>query len=140
MKDEIIKKKITENETVMLLIKYLEKENYTIIDYCTGTKKGVDIEAEKNNKKLLIEVKGARANIIKKRKFFDSGQIKVHFGKAIIKSIETKIKHPEDSVAIAHPDDEDIRRNIESLIPYINQIGIIHYWVKRDGSVIKCGN
>ena len=57
-----IQNKLTEDETVLLLIDYLESNGYIIEDYCLGHKRGIDIISSKNNKKFLIEVKGAKAN------------------------------------------------------------------------------
>lgn len=133
-----IHEKLTEDETVELLIKYLERDSYKIISYCTGHQRGTDIIAEKNNKKLLIEVKGAKANhnsIIKKRPFFNSGQIKDHFGKAIVKVLELKSDNENCDVAIAHPDDELIKKHLDKSIKHLKKLDIIHFWVSRNGFV-----
>ena len=135
-----INKKLTEDETVELLMIYLKSEGYKILDYCKGHRRGIDITAEKNNRKLLIEVKGARANHnskIKKRSYFDSGQIKDHFGKAIVKSLEVKSDNPDCDIAIAHPDDELIKKHLDKSIKHLKQLDIIHFWVSKDGSVTK---
>ena len=130
--------KLTEDETVELLINHLENNGYNIISFCTGHKRGTDIIAEKNNKKLLIEVKGAKANHnskIKKRPFFNSGQIKDHFGKAIVKVLELKSDNENCDVAIAHPDDEFIKKHLDKSIKHLRKLDIIHFWVSRNGSV-----
>ena len=117
---------------------HLENEGYSIESYCLGQSRGYDIVAIRNNEKLLIEVKGAKAHKdspTKRRDFFNSGQIKTHLGKAIIKCLETKVSYPDAIIAIAHPEDEQIRKAIGGIIPELNKIGIIHYWVSEDGSV-----
>ena len=49
--------KLTEDETVLLLKSYLEKKGWEIGDkFCLGSKHGIDIEACKVGKTLLIEV------------------------------------------------------------------------------------
>ena len=133
-----IQNKLTEDKTVLLLIDYLKANGYSIEDYCLGHKRGIDIISSKNNKKFLIEVKGAKANDnspIKKRKFFDSGQLKDHLGKAIVKSLETQQKYEDAHIAIAHPDDEYIRKTIGSITPKLKKIGIKHLWVNPNGKV-----
>jgi len=130
--------KLTENRTIELLMPHLEKQGYSIESYCLGQTRGYDIVAIRNNEKLLIEVKGAKAHKdspTKRRDFFNSGQIKTHLGKAIIKCLETKVSYPDAIIAIAHPEDEQIRKAIGGIIPELNKIGIIHYWVSADGSV-----
>jgi len=128
--------KLTENETVLLLKDYLEKSGWEIGDkYCLGCKHGIDIEASKGNKILLIEIKGARAGDdapTKRREHFDSGQIKTHFGKALVKMLEEKAKNPKVGLAIAHPDDTDVRRAIGGVTPFLKNLGIKHFWVSRD--------
>ena len=42
-----IETKLTEDETVELLIKFLKSDGYEILDYCKGHKRGIDITAEK---------------------------------------------------------------------------------------------
>ena len=132
--------KLTEDETVELLMKFLKSDGYKILDFCKGHKRGIDITAEKSNRKLLVEVKWARANHnskIKKRPYFDSGQIKDHFGKAIVKSLEVKSDYPECDIAIAHPNDELIKKHINKSVSHLSKLDIIHFWVSKDGSVTK---
>lgn len=133
-------KKLTEDETIDILIEYLKTNSWKIDSSCKGQKHGNDIEASKPNCTLIVEVKGARAgdnSPTKKRDHFDSGQIKTHFGKAIVKVLDEKHRNPKYNIAIAHPDDIDIRKSISHLIPFINSIGIKHYWVSADGDVIE---
>jgi len=131
--------KLTEDGTIKLLIKHFENQGYSVVSYCLGQQRGCDIIVEKGNRNLYIEVKGAKANKnspTNRREFFDSGQIKTHFGKAIIKALETKQKHPDSKVAIAHPCDEKIINVIGSIIPELRKLNIIHFWVKENGNVI----
>jgi|TARA_B110000977_G_C10926757_1_gene435415 hypothetical protein len=135
-----INNKLTEDETVELLMDFLKSDGYKILDYCKGHKRGIDITAERNNRKLLIEVKGARANHnskIKKRPYFDSGQIKDHFGKAIVKSLEVKSDYPDCDIAIAHPEDDLIKKHINKSVQHLKKLEIFHFWVSKNGKVIK---
>lgn len=135
-----INNKLTEDETVELLMVFLKSDGYKILDYCKGHKRGIDITAERNNRKLLIEVKGARANHnskIKKRPYFDSGQIKDHFGKAIVKSLEVKSDYPDCDIAIAHPEDDLIKKHINKSVQHLKKLEIFHFWVSKNGKVIK---
>ncbi len=131
--------KLTEDKTIEILLNYLESQKWNIESYCLGQQRGFDIVATKEKEKLIIEVKGAKANDkspTKKRKYFDSGQIKDHLGKAIVKSLETINEFPYAQIAIAHPDDEYIRKTIGGIINNINKLGIIHFWVNKNGEVI----
>ena len=130
--------KLTEDQTVKILMNHLELENWSIESFCLGQTRGYDIVASRNNKKLFVEVKGAKASDnspTKKREFFDSGQLKSHFGRAIIKTLETKHSNPSALVAIAHPDDDYIRKVLGKLIQDIQKMDIIHFWVNKNGKV-----
>lgn len=130
--------KMTEDQTVLGLINYLKNTGYTIESFCLGQQRGYDIVAIKNGRKLYVEVKGAKASDdspTKKREKFNSGQIKTHFGKALVKAMETKNSFPNADIAIAHPYDEDILNSIGDLIPQLNKLGIIHFWVTPEGEV-----
>lgn len=128
--------KLTEDETVNLLKDHLENTGWHIGDkFCLGQKHGIDIEACKGKDILLVEVKGARASDTaptKKREHFDSGQIKTHFGKALVKMLHEKSLNPKAKLAIAHPDDNDIKKAIGHIIPFLKNVGIIHFWVSQN--------
>jgi Holliday junction resolvase len=75
-------KKLTENRTIELLMPHLTQQGYEIESFCLGQTRGYDVVAVKNGKKLLIEVKGAKAHKdspTKRRDYFNSGQIKTPF-------------------------------------------------------------
>ena len=73
----------------------------------------------------------------KKRPYFNSGQIKDHFGKAIIKSLEVKTDYPGSTIAIAHPNDEMIKKHIKKSVKHLKDLEIIHFWVSKDGNVSR---
>lgn len=128
-------KKLTEDEVVTILSKKLEKDGWIIKNQCFGQTKGNDIEAIREGYILIVEAKGARANDYsptKKRSYFSSGQIKSHFGRAIVKIMSDIEKNPKNIYAIAHPDDELIRKTIGKLIPQLEKLNIKHFWVKND--------
>lgn len=129
---------LTEDEVVRLLMQYLKSNGWEIVEYCLGHTRGYDIIASKGEQKLYVEAKGAKANgasPIKKRAFFDSGQIKDHLGKAIVKSIETQIKFPNAIVAIAQPDDEYLKGVCKETTEYLSRIHIYAFWVDVNGGV-----
>lgn len=130
--------KLTENEVVRYLSEYLKRNDWSIVSFCLGQTHGVDIVAEKEGQVLLIEAKGARANDIaltKKREKFNAGQIKSHYGVAIIKAIELKKKNPSAIIAIAQPLDMDIKKAIGDIASEIEKLGIKHIWVEGENSI-----
>jgi hypothetical protein len=132
--------KLTEDEVVLLLIKNLASSGWVITSFCTGQQKGCDIIAKKGAVKLVIEAKGAKAGELsptRKREYFSCGQVKNHLGEAIVKILTEKFKNTGSEYAIAHPNDDDIKRWIGPLIPFLKNLGVDHFWVSADGSIIK---
>ena len=130
--------KLTEDEVVGLLMSWLKSSGWSIIDFCLGHTRGIDIIATKNKKTLYIEAQGAKASSnspIKRRKKFDSGQIKDHLGKAIVKSIETKNKFPNSIVAIAHPLDDDLIKICDPILDELKKIQVFKFWVNKDNVI-----
>lgn len=126
--------KLTEDEVVTILSQQLRNEGWKITNQCFGQTQGYDIEAIKDGVILIVEAKGAKSNDYsptKKRDFFDSGQIKSHFGRALVKIMSEIYKNPNNLYAIAHPDDELIKKTIGSIIPQLEKLNIQHYWVKK---------
>jgi hypothetical protein len=132
--------KLTEDEVINILLGHLTKNGWTIDSHCLGQTHGCDIVASKTDKRLIIESKGARAgdnSPTKRREQFNSGQIKTHFGKALVKVLEEKHLNPQSKFAIAQPNDKDIKKSIGHLIPFLQTLGIKHYWVSADGTVLE---
>ena len=132
--------KLTEDEVVVYLSNWLQSKGWTITEKCTGHTHGIDILAEKDGKKLFVEAKGARGNPkshVTTREYFDSGQLKTHLGKAIIKLLELKSKYPGNLYAIAQPDDEYLREHLEHIIQELNKLGFMIYWVKSAEEIIE---
>ena len=125
---------LTEDETIELLIEHMKNVGWEITDFCLGHQRGYDIVAVKDGTKLFVEAKGAKANDkspIRKRDKFDSGQLKTHLGKAIVKCFDTKIENPDAFIAIAHPNSQYLNNIISKYIPQLNHAGIIHYFVEE---------
>lgn len=131
--------KLTEDETVAILAEHLKQNGWIIESFCLAQSRGNDIVASKSNRTLIVEAKGARAgdkSPTKKREHFDCGQIKTHFGKALVKILDEKCRNPQNEFAIAHPDDRDIRKAIGHLKQFLKTLEIKHFWVSGDGTVI----
>ena len=131
-------KKLTENEVIDYLCTWLEYKGWENIEANRDHSRGIDVRANKNGKTLIVEAKGAKGNPrshVTTRKKFGCGQIKTHFGKAIVKLLEQKHENPEAITAIAQPDDPDIRGCLQHVIPEIMKFNIKLFWIKESGEV-----
>jgi len=131
--------KLTEDEVIECLAQWLKKDGWDDIETQKGHSRGIDLTAYRNNEQLIVEAKGAKGSKnshLTTRDKFDCGQIKTHLGVAIIKVLSERNKNPEAKIAIAQPDDQDIRNCVGHVIPELKKLGITFYWVSKDG-VIK---
>lgn len=129
---------MTEDFVVESLCKWLEKCNCKIISSCLGSTRGNDIEAAKDGKLLIVEAKGAKGNLsTTTRSKFDSGQIKTHFGKALVKVLEQRALNPSAQIAIAHPHDEYLMSVLATVRPEVSKLGIKMFWVKDEDEVVE---
>lgn len=127
---------MTEDQVILSAIDWLKNDGWKIDHHCLGNERGIDILASKDGRVLIVEAKGAKGNLsTTTRDRFDSGQIKTHFGVAIIKVLEEKTRHPDAEIAIAQPDDERIRRVLKDVIQHMKVLKVKLFWVRVNGVV-----
>lgn len=133
-----LEEKILEDQIIDILMQWLEKDGWTIQSHCKGRTRGIDIFAVKGKKVFIIEAKGAKGNpehSSTKKDKFNSSQINTHLGMAIIKVLKERSNYPGSQVAIAHPDDEYIKKVVSPIIPDLKKAGIRFLWVNLNGAV-----
>jgi hypothetical protein len=137
----VTKTKLTENQAVRLLIRHLEDNKWKVgKNYCLSHQRGIDIQAKRGKTLMLIEVKGAKAHSkapTKKRSHFSGGQINTHFGVAVVKALKLQHEYPKAIVAIAHPDDDLLRKHLDPIIPRLKLLNIRHYWVSKRNTILS---
>jgi len=130
---------LTENEVIDNLCYWLGKNGWVILEKSKGHSRGIDIKASRNGQVLIIEAKGSKGNPrshVTTRPRFDSGQIKDHFGKAIVKVLEQKHSNPKAIIGIAQPNDDYLIKHIHDAAEEIRKMGIRLYWVESKDNVI----
>jgi hypothetical protein len=129
---------LTEDQVIDFLSTWLSKKGWKKSEMSTGHKKGLDLKVSRGREVMIIEAKGSKANpkaYNKTRDRFDSGQVKDHFGKALVKVLEQHNQHPEWTVGIAQPDEPYIRKCLQYVVREARKIGILLFWVKSRNKV-----
>lgn len=130
---------LTEDFAVLAYIDHLKSEGWQIDSFCTGTQRGIDIVASKNGKRLFVEAKGARGNQTNPnvvRSMFDTGQIRDHLGKAIVKVLELHLKESDATLVILHTNTDLIRGIVEPIGQQLkDSMGIEFAFINPDRSV-----
>jgi len=132
---------LTEGDVIEKLAKYLEKNDYEVLQKLKTSEKGIDIIAQKNEKILYVEAKGETSSRDGSRRRglpFTKNQIKTHVGVAILASMKVLASKPEKTtrVAIALPDNKDHRDLIKLIESVLKKAGIDVYMV-GDKSITK---
>lgn len=107
---------LTEDFVVLAYVDHLTAKGWLVTSYCIGKQRGIDIVATKDGRTIYVEAKGARGNQSDKnvvRSMFDSGQVKDHLGKAIVKVIELHANDKTASLVILHPQTDLIRKLVD---------------------------
>ena len=132
-----------EDEVIKKIMCDLVVRGWSIDSYCLGKDRGIDIVASKGLKRLLVEAKGGRGNPSQGkvvRDIFDSGQIRDHLGKAIVKILELKKENPEAVTIIAHPHTDQIFRIVSNIASELIALDILFVFVHLDGGLEFLGN
>lgn len=120
---------ITENDVVDCVISYLEEIGFSIESRCNTNEKGIDIVAERNSRRLLIEVKGSTTSKDTSRKGhpFSRNQINNHISRAVFKALQMKESEEDAVVAIALPYTKahlKVAKTIERTLKYLEILTI----------------
>jgi Holliday junction resolvase len=128
---------LTENQVVAAVAAYLIKQGCTIVSCCGTGERGVDIVAEREGKRLLVEAKGRTSAKEWTQRFgkeFSKGQKFDHVGKAFLTAVMVASKG-EAQAAIALPDDAGHRELVEAIRPALRTLAITAYLVRPDFSI-----
>ncbi|KSA11550.1 hypothetical protein I600_3874 [Maribacter dokdonensis DSW-8] len=134
---------LTENEIVEKVADFLEIKGYNIKQFLQTNQRGIDIIAEKENEVLYVEAKGETSATKTTKRFgkpFDRNQVKSHISVALLatmKVISSKPNGNNTKVGIALPDNDEHRKVIKKIIPALNQLDIILFWVTKDNVKIE---
>lgn len=125
------------------LIAWLERGGWTIARQAQGREHGTDIDAVRGEERLSVEVKGHPqqlhtfgVNKGQPRKWHPAAQARTYFGNALHTAMTMLHADPERQVAIALPDVAVYRGLVDRSRDPIRQLGILIWFVGRDGEVI----
>lgn len=127
---------INENEAVTILSDYLISQGYIINQQLDTKTKGIDIIAQKEKRKLFIEVKGGTPTSPTSKNYgkpFSSTQIKVHIAEAIYKTLFDIGKSEKGTkFAIAFPDTTTHFKYVNRVLWSLKHFGILVYLISKN--------
>ncbi|MCM3719250.1 hypothetical protein [Fictibacillus phosphorivorans] len=122
---------LSKSEVVHAVKKYLNHEGYetrNLGDLC-------DLTAANEYHTLFIEAQGNRAEHYKKEVVFSGSQLDEHLSGQLIKLLKNYEKNPAKTLVMANPDTPRIRKMAENLKSALDDLGVVRFWVKADGSI-----
>lgn len=131
---------LTENDVVDCVVLYLKSKEFTIDSMCNTMQKGIDIVANKNGKKILVEAKGATTSkdTNRKGKVFSRNQINNHISRAVFKALQ--MKEENAIIAIALPYTKNHLKIIKTVEKQLNLLDIVVIWCDGLMNVLVEGN
>lgn len=131
---------LTENDVIELTCEKLIETGYEIVQQLHTTEHGIDIIAVKDNRRLLIEAKGATSATIGTNRFgaeFTKNQVNHHVAMAfyaVAKLITVEICSP-NIYCIALPHNANHIDAIKAIDIAVERLGVKLIWVDEDGTV-----
>jgi len=132
---------LSEDAVVDACCKHLEKKGFSILSKAYGSEHGVDVIAEGEEFKVLIEAKGSTSGRKGSNRYglpFNSNQVFDVVAKAIFKAMTNRSSSSYsdgDVLAIALPDTPLFRHYHERVSHSLAQIQLVTFWVSEsDGT------
>lgn len=122
------------------VVRWLESEGWRIVRQATGREHGTDIDAERGEERLAVEVKGHPrrlhvfgANKGQARKWHSGAQARTYYGNALHTATTMLHADPTRQAAIALPDLPVYRGLVQRSRGPLTTIGMRVWFVTRDG-------
>lgn len=131
---------LTENDVVEYFCDYLIQNGYEIKQSLSTKEQGIDIIAEKNNRILKVEAKGATSSKATSSKYgeeFSGAQVRTHVavGLYAISKLITKDNSSFVDYALVLPDNLNHVNKVNNIESVLKRLSIDVYFVNEDGEV-----
>jgi len=126
-----------EDDVVAAVATHLRADGWQIESTALATQHGDDIVATRSGQRLVVEAKGqgsSKAHTSRYGKPFNRGQASTHVGVAVLRSLRV-VSEGTSTAALALPDDEFHRREVDRVHPALSRLGVWVFWVGPDGAV-----
>lgn len=126
------------------VVRHLAAEGWDITRVASTASRehGIDIEAHRHDRKLLVEVKGypdayyrSGPNAGERKPHGVGAQARTYFGNAVLAGLLMRADHPDSEVVLAFPDFETYRTLIGRTRDPLRAARIEAWTVAQDGSV-----
>jgi hypothetical protein len=124
---------LSKSEVLYAVKKYLNREGYETRNL--GDLYGIDLAAANEYHTLLIEAQGNHAEHHEKETVFTGSQLDEHISFQLVKLLKNYEKNPAKTLVMANPDTPRLRKITENIKQALDDLGVVRFWVKADGSI-----
>ncbi|RZT23413.1 hypothetical protein [Fictibacillus sp. BK138] len=124
---------LSKSEVVDAVKRYLNNEGYETRNL--EDLFGIDLAAANEYHTLLIEAQGNHAEHHEKETVFTGSQLDKHMSCQLVKLLKNYEKNPARTLVMANPDTPRIRKMAENIKQALDDLGVVRFWVKADGSI-----
>jgi hypothetical protein len=124
---------LSKSEVLHAVKEYLGREGYetrNLVDLC-----GIDLAAANEYHTLVIEAQGNHVEHHAKDIVFTGSQLEQHLGCQLVKLLRNYEKSPAKTLVMANPDTPRLRKLADNMKQALDDLGVIRFWVKEDGSI-----
>lgn len=128
---------LTEDQIINAVRGFLERDGWSVQSQASASEHGDDLVATRNGVRLVTEAKGAgssKPGTIRYGKEFSGKQVFDHVAKAILKALRV-VSGVGTRAAIALPDNDHHRKEVEGVSPALKKLGVGVFWVSSDRKV-----
>ena len=128
---------LTEDDVIDHVRDFLLLRGWEQVRRATAIQRGDDLVMQKGPDTLVIEAKGAGSSKPTSARFgkeFNRGQVFDHVGKAVLKALRVASSR-SGKAGIALPDNDNHRREVGQILPALERIGVVVFWVSDSGEV-----
>ncbi len=130
--------RLTENDVVNAVARYLEANGWSIGQLRTTSERGVDLVAERNGLRLHVEAKGATSSKATSRRYgigFTRGQVFDHVAKAVHTALAVVSRGDGTRAALAVPDDPHHRYFVGRVSAVLARLGVRTFFVAGPSTI-----
>jgi hypothetical protein len=120
-------------EVLQKVKNYLQHEGYETRKY--GEFNDIDLVAANEYHTLIIEAQGNQDENNERDKVIPGNQLDAHFSRQLIRLLRNYEKNPGKTLVMANPDTPRIRKTASNIKHALDDLGVIRFWVKADGSI-----
>lgn len=128
---------LTEDDVIDAVTSHLSARGWQEVTRARATQTGYDLVVERGRTRLIVEAKGAGSSKAHSARYgppFNRRQVRARVANAVLKALRV-VSSDGPRAAVALPDNEHHRREIDQVARALRDMKIGVFWVNAEGDV-----